>query len=157
MDKQQLLGYFQDLYLSRQDVLFKLPLNKQGARSGQAQMKIDIPRGKAVVKPAFPGGACPHNEPEPNNKKMSSSGGRADAVQSSISTLPEGYGTCSYDYACPQLLGLPKTLMIRIGKMLESGISPFFSSQWAEAFGMASKEAAMECRALSIQKLVDRT
>ena len=27
MDKQQLLGYFQDHYLSRQDVLFKLPLN----------------------------------------------------------------------------------------------------------------------------------
>ena len=157
MDKQQLLGYFQDHYLSRQDVLFKLPLNKQGARSGQAQMKTDTPRGRAVVKPAFSGGACPPNEPEPDNKKMPSSEGRTDAVQSSISTLPEGYGTCSYDYACPQLLGLPKTLMIRIGKMLESGISPFFSSQWAEAFGMASKEAAMECRALSIQKLVDRT
>ena len=27
MDKQQLLGYFQDHYLSRQDVLYKLPLN----------------------------------------------------------------------------------------------------------------------------------
>jgi len=27
MDKQQLLGYFQNHYLSRQDVLFKLPLN----------------------------------------------------------------------------------------------------------------------------------
>lgn len=131
--------------------------DKQGARSGQAQMKTDTPRGRAVVKPAFSGGACPPNEPEPDNKKMPSSEGRTDAVQSSISTLPEGYGTCSYDYACPQLLGLPKTLMIRIGKMLESGISPFFSSQWAEAFGMASKEAAMECRALSIQKLVDRT
>ena len=27
MDKQQLLVYFQDHYLSRQDVLYKLPLN----------------------------------------------------------------------------------------------------------------------------------
>ncbi len=120
--------------------------DKQGARSGQAQMKTDTPRGKAVVKPAFPGGACPHNEPEPDNMGMPAS-----------SALSEGFGTCSYDYLCPQLLGLQKTLMTRIGKMLESGISPFLSANWAETFGMTSKEAAMECRMLSIQKLVDRS
>ena len=33
--------------------------DKKGTRSGQAQMKTDTPRGKAVVKPAFSGGACP--------------------------------------------------------------------------------------------------
>ena len=131
--------------------------DKKGARSGQTQMKPDTPRGKAVVKAAFSGGACPPNEPEPENKKRPSSKGRAGTAQRDNSALPEGFGTCSYDYACPQLLGLPETLMTRIGKMLDSGISPFLSSQWAEAFGLASKEAAMECRALSIQKLVDRT
>lgn len=131
--------------------------DRKGAQSDQAQMKTDTPRGRAVVTQDFPRGACPHNEPAAGDKKMPSSKGRADTAQHNNPALPEGFGTCSYDYACPQLLGLPKTLMTRIGKMLESGISPFLSAQWAEAFGLTAKEAAMECRALSIQKLVDRS
>ena len=85
---------------------------------------------------------CPHNETE--NKKFPSS------------KVKTGEATCSYDYVCPQLLGLPKTLMTRIGKILGSGISPFLSAQWAEAFGLTSKEAAAECRAMYIQNLVNR-
>jgi predicted transcriptional regulator len=131
--------------------------DRKGAQSDQAQMKTDTPRGRAVVTQDFPRGACPHNEPEAGDKKMPSSKGRADTAQHNNSALPEGFGTCSYDYACPQLLGLPKTLMTRIGEMLEGGISPFLSAQWAETFGLTAKEAAMECRALSIQKLVDRS
>lgn len=58
---------------------------------------------------------------------------------------------------CPQLLGLTNELMGKIGKMLDANITPFNSSQWAQAVGCDAVVGRYECRELHLLGVADRT
>ena len=104
----------------------------QGDRKAAApQMTRKAPREWSAAEPLPPGDARPPK----------------DGVQLSGTTVS----------GADRLLGLTRQLFSRIGMMLETGISPFTSLQWAEIADLTHKEAATECRGLYQEGLTDRT
>ena len=57
---------------------------------------------------------------------------------------------------CPPLLGLTDKLLDKIGKMLDTEISPFTSNQWAQTMGCNFVEGRNECREMFLLGLADR-
>lgn len=108
--------------------------DKQGARSGQAQMNAEMRQAdkapQEVLTPIPPGDAGPQ-----------SVDGRTVHVNSKTN---------------PHLLGQTMKRFEWIGCMLEEGKSSFTSLDWSERFGLSSKESAAECMAMYIDGLLNR-
>ena len=139
----------------------------QGDRKGP-QIEKGALREKADPALAPSGGARPLSKDENDGQRISFFQGRgedSDGHQAFLSQQSGGVDSIQegdfvlnpYDFTCPQLLGLSNEMMTHVGKMLDQGISPFLASHWADIMGMTPKEAAMECRNLSILRIASRT
>ena len=124
------------------------------SQQGERGVVNDAIDGTAPDPPVLPDGDASYR----GSQSQAGSTQGDCSVRASRKGAPGGKkATSSSGGTCPQLLGMSMDLMTRVGKMLDQGISQFQSVRWAEVNGLTGKEAASECRNMSLMMLVDRT